>query len=120
MAWSPRDSRTTYAHRVAYQYFVGEIPVGLEIDHVCRNRGCVNPEHLELVTRGENTKRANDARTHCQHGHAFTPDNTAVYNAMRYCVKCRRDAAMNYYWRTMGRPEVGTRTPRLRRKVEDQ
>lgn len=46
-----------YAHRVAYRFFVGEIPDGLEVDHLCRNRGCVNPTHLQLVTHGENQQR---------------------------------------------------------------
>src|SRR5262252_1558526 len=115
VAWSRREYRAVGAHRLAYEHFIGEIPNRLEIDHLCRNRWCVNPTHLEIVTRGENTKRANDARTHCKHGHRFTPNNTAVYKGMRYCLKCKRDSAMNYYWRTIGRPERGTVTPRLRR-----
>ena len=51
------------AHRVSYTLFVGEIPEGLEIDHLCRNRRCVNPSHLEPVTRSENLIRGHKART---------------------------------------------------------
>lgn len=57
------DGTTTVrAHRWAYEYFVGPIPPGLEIDHLCRHRPCVNPEHLEPVTRAENLRRALEAR----------------------------------------------------------
>lgn len=64
------------AHRIAYRHLVGEIPAGLELDHTCRNKRCVNPSHLEPVTNIENIRRARLARTHCKRGHAFTPENT--------------------------------------------
>jgi hypothetical protein len=54
------DGRKVGAHRFAYAAFVGDIPAGLEVDHLCRDRGCVNPEHLELVTRQENLARRDD------------------------------------------------------------
>lgn len=82
--------RVHYAHRVAYELFVGPIPEGLQIDHLCRNRRCVNPMHLEPVTHRENGRRGKWSRkTHCVHGHAYTPDNT-YYSAdgSRRCRIC--------------------------------
>lgn len=70
------------AHRWAYEHFVGPIPDGLTIDHLCRNTMCVNPEHLEPVSNVENVMRGegacakNSRKTHCKRGHEFTPDNT--------------------------------------------
>ncbi len=91
------------AHRVSYELIVGPIPEGLELDHLCRVRHCVNPNHLEPVTRQENVRRgvgwAGDygnagkrrRRTHCNHGHEFTPENTQVRSdgLGRACRTCR-------------------------------
>ncbi len=83
------------AHRVAYELLVGPIPAGLVIDHLCRNRACVNPAHLEPVTNRENLLRgvgapASHARkTHCIHNHEFTPENTRLgLNGRRQCRTC--------------------------------
>lgn len=82
--------RPMHAHRAVYLTVGGEIPDGLEIDHLCRIRPCVNPEHLEVVTRAQNMRRRVMAQTHCIHGHEFTPENTYFYsrgNAMQRCCK---------------------------------
>lgn len=77
-----RDGRNVHAHRAVYELLVGPIPDGLHIDHLCRNRNCVNPDHLEPVTlvenilRGEGIMALNARKTHCMHGHPFTEENT--------------------------------------------
>jgi len=73
---------TAKTHRVAYELLVGPIPGGLQLDHLCRNRICCNPDHLEPVTNRENAIRGygwsgiNARKTHCPQGHEFTPENT--------------------------------------------
>jgi hypothetical protein len=85
------------AHRYAYEYLVAPIPVDLQIDHLCRNRRCVNPAHLEPVTLVENVMRGigpgavNARKTHCLHGHAFDEANTYTdKSGRRQCRTCRR------------------------------
>ena len=89
----------TPAHRVAYEMLVGQIPAGLCIDHLCRNPSCVNPSHMEPVTRVENTMRgsgwgpSNAKKTECLRGHAFTEENTYIdRHGKRSCKECRRAA----------------------------
>jgi hypothetical protein len=87
-------SKNYRAHRVAYQMFVGLIPEGLVLDHICRVRHCVNPAHLRAITAGENVlcgetlAAANKAKTHCAHGHEFTEENTYRYRGERRCRAC--------------------------------
>lgn len=94
------------AHRIAYQMSVGTIPSGLQIDHLCRIRNCVNTDHMELVTSKENSLRGmgwagrlgnagkQAARTHCKQGHLFDLVNTRVAaNGWRYCRTCNREKA---------------------------
>lgn len=92
--------KTTGAHRVAYELFVGPIPVDKEMDHLCRNRGCVNPAHLEAVAHRVNVLRgdaptARHARaTHCVHGHPLSGDNVRAYRGGRTCRTCERDQGL--------------------------
>lgn len=94
---------TVSAHRVSYLWFVGEIPEGWQVDHLCRHRWCVNPAHLEAVTRSVNLLRrnakANRAAGFCKRGHAWTPENITTWNRgagrplVEACATCRRDQA---------------------------
>lgn len=84
------------AHRYAYELAVGPIPAGLEIDHLCRNTRCVNPNHLEAVTGRVNSLRSmslmaiNARKTHCKRGHALDGANLYRYGQARQCRTCRR------------------------------
>lgn len=96
--------KSLYVHRVSYEHFVGAIPRGLEIDHLCRVRRCVNPNHLEAVTHRENGIRGigmaavNFRKTHCVNGHEFTESNTyrMSSDSYRWCWACRLASGKRY------------------------
>lgn len=92
------NGRTVKAYRYAYEQAHGPIPAGLEVDHRCRRRECVNPAHLEAVTHRENVLRSSNhvaaraAKTHCDAGHAFDKANTIRRkNGTRACRACKQD-----------------------------
>ncbi len=87
------EARTVIAHRFAYESLVALIPDGLQLDHLCLNRRCVNPDHLQPVSAGENTRRSWPARRrYCKRGHEYTPENTYITpsTGRRSCHACRR------------------------------
>lgn len=102
------DKKHKQAHRVAYEAFVGPIPEGLEIDHLCGVPRCVNPDHLQPVTHLENMRRHyawkghhNAIKTHCVNGHEFTPENTRLdadgHRQCRACIRPIQAAAQRRY-----------------------
>jgi len=91
------DSGTFKAHRFVYEYLVDKITEGLELDHLCRNKKCVNPEHLKPKPHIENVRAGINGsddqwqrkKTHCKNGHKFTIKNTRItVRGIRVCIKC--------------------------------
>ena len=94
------DWRKQYTHRLAYEHFVGAIPDGLEIDHLCRNRSCCNPDHLEPVDHAENRNRGR--LRECPNGHDLTVDENCRWDDdgnRRGCIVCHRSRALARYYR---------------------
>lgn len=100
------------AYRLSYELLVGPIASGYEIDHLCRTRSCVNPDHMEAVSRRTNTLRgispaAQHARkTHCIHGHEFTEENTIREGTGRHCRECMRETHRRFRQRHAERLRV--------------
>lgn len=92
-----------FTHRVAYELYKGPIPTGMQIDHLCRQPACCNPDHLEAVTprvnsqrssAAESVRRRKAAQTHCKHGHPLTPGNLVRHRTgrrFRQCLTCARE-----------------------------
>lgn len=92
------DKRDWMAHRFSYEVNRGAVPTDRVLDHLCRVRNCVNPDHLEIVTQKENLRRGGTGwaggepgaqATHCIHGHAYTPENTYVFPNRQNARSCR-------------------------------
>lgn len=98
------DNRSEKAHRVSYKLFKGKISKGLVLDHLCRVRCCVNPEHLEQVTMRENNRRGLNGilripQSHCKRGHKLSGENLYTHkkDGRRGCRACRKMASKAYY-----------------------
>jgi len=107
------NKRLIGAHRYSYELFKGDIPYGLQIDHLCRNHSCVNPDHLEVVTHKENARRGdfitnnyNKRKTHCPKGHELIEGNLVKSEPYRKCKTCKntRDRVLSKkrYYRMKG------------------
>ena len=107
------DGTMRYAHRISYEMHIGNIPKNLELDHLCRFHGCLNPNHLEVVTHAENVRRGSAGvvnaekqlgRTHCRNGHEYSDDNLRYMgNGYRQCKTCRDISAIDYRKRNNGK-----------------
>lgn len=99
------NGKNTRAHRYAFETVRKEIPMGLQLDHLCRNRACVNPYHLEPVTQSVNSSRGRGRLsaklrtrkiTCCPRGHMYDEKNTIIKRGARHCRECQRQRMIEY------------------------
>lgn len=126
------EGKTRGAHKVAWELLMGPVPAGLDLDHLCRNHACVNPDHLEPVTRRENVLRGVNAipgkhhhmaqRTHCVNGHKYTEENSYHRKdrpGHKQCRTCKRDRDRE--WTQANREEHNARAREYhRRKAQER
>lgn len=115
VVWNKFIRNYEQAHRLVYEAIKGKIPEDLQIDHLCRNTNCVNPDHLEAVTSKENTLRGigitaiNYKKTYCIHGHKFSVENTYLCKEGRHCRICDTDAQNKFKLKALNTPAKGTK-----------
>jgi len=96
------------SHRFMYQFFIGAVPDGLVLDHLCRNRACANPDHLRVVTHqvnilcGSGATARHAKKTHCVHGHEYTPENTLKVRNGKRCRTCRDEDNRSRVYKKLG------------------
>ncbi len=107
--FSYKHDQIISSHRMSYLLYRGPIDMGLTIDHLCKNKWCVNPSHLEVVTMKENLRRSfnitniNEHKTHCKSGHPFSLSNTYIRpDGSRQCKICRSIAQQKYIKKRLG------------------
>lgn len=96
--WFWADGKNHRAHRWAYEHYVGPVPEGLQLDHLCRNTKCVRPSHLEPVTGAVNEQRKAEANPTCRRGHDAEYQRRRKTDGKRYCAICANAS----YWKRKG------------------
>ncbi len=125
--WVPALKLRRFAHRIAYELAYGPIPGGRQLDHLCRVRPCINPEHLEAVTprvnalRSESIAAKNAVKTHCDRGHELAGDNVRTKsNGGRQCWTCQQARSREHYERNREAIKAKTAARKRRTAAEAQ
>ena len=118
-------SKAALAHRVSYEIARGPVPDGLELDHLCRNRSCVRPDHLEAVDtktnvlRGNGPTAINARKTHCSKGHEFSKENTRRHcDGGRVCIQCTRIFDRAFYRKNVLKRREASRAYRIKKNPD--